>query len=123
LNKHSSIQIIVDTFFLQAGTEDFKYVDSTIWPQLYPISCGGQRQSPIDIDVSKCITRTGRAKRRLKISGWHDIPSITKVFNTGKTVEIWNEYTGTRPQMTGGPFGSEVYEFHQVHFHWGRNDL
>jgi carbonic anhydrase len=108
--------------FLQTVSEDFKYEDSNIWPEQYPISCGGLQQSPIDIDIDNCLDRTGLFRRKLRISGWYDIPTITKVFNTGKTVEIWNEYSGSRPQMTGGPFGHEVYEFHQVHFHWGRND-
>jgi hypothetical protein len=71
------------------------------------MSCGGLRQSPIDIDIGKCLTRTGLFRRKLRISGWYDIPTITKVFNTGKTVEILNEYSGSRPQMTGGPLGQK----------------
>lgn len=26
------------------------------------------------------------------------------------------------PRLEGGPLGGEVYEFHELHFHWGPKD-
>jgi carbonic anhydrase len=93
----------------------FTYATQDQWRVQFPNYCAGMQQSPINIKLDTCQTTTAR----LTFLGFTEVPTKTTLKKTIDTVQIWNEYTGPRPTVTGGPLGDAIYVFYQAHFHWG----
>ncbi|XP_053666644.1 carbonic anhydrase 7 [Anopheles marshallii] len=86
------------------------------WGEQYN-SCTGKHQSPINInslDVKKVNLPA------LVFQGFDVAPRETNLTNNGHTVVVTMESEVT-PTVSGGPL-SGVYEYSQLHFHWGDND-
>uniref|UniRef100_A0A182RAY9 carbonic anhydrase n=1 Tax=Anopheles funestus TaxID=62324 RepID=A0A182RAY9_ANOFN len=86
------------------------------WGEQYN-SCTGKHQSPINInslDVKKVNLPP------LVFQGFDVAPRETNLTNNGHTVVVTMESEVT-PTVSGGPL-SGVYEYSQLHFHWGDND-
>uniref|UniRef100_A0A182QLY7 carbonic anhydrase n=1 Tax=Anopheles farauti TaxID=69004 RepID=A0A182QLY7_9DIPT len=86
------------------------------WGEQYN-SCTGKHQSPINInslDVKKVNLPP------LVFQGFDVAPRETNLTNNGHTVVVTMESEVT-PTVTGGPLKG-VYEYSQLHFHWGDND-
>ncbi|XP_010636305.1 carbonic anhydrase 6 [Fukomys damarensis] len=93
---------------LWAGGE----LDEEHWPRGYP-ECGGNRQSPIDLQRRK--VRFNSALRALDLEGYGDDEAGQfPVTNNGHTVQI---SLPSSMRMTG-PDGT-VYRAVQMHYHWG----
>lgn len=86
------------------------------WGDSYA-QCSGKHQSPIDID-SAHVTRTVLPK--LKMEGFFSTEGDTILTNNGHTAMMTTDSL-TLPIISGGPLNG-VYEFSQLHFHWGDND-
>ncbi|XP_062270020.1 uncharacterized protein LOC133975978 isoform X2 [Platichthys flesus] len=79
--------------------------------------CGGERQSPIDIDTSKVQVDPKLLDFTFKnFSSQNVFKSIT---NNGHTVKIWLE--DNEVEVSGGGL-DETYSTLQFHFHWGETD-
>uniref|UniRef100_A0A1B6MLP7 Carbonic anhydrase n=1 Tax=Graphocephala atropunctata TaxID=36148 RepID=A0A1B6MLP7_9HEMI len=80
----------------------------------------GKLLSPIDLSLSMTIPLY---LDRLEWIQFGNLPSIMKISNTGETVIISAQWTGTssRPYLAGGPL-DDSYVFSQVHFHWGAGE-
>ncbi|XP_040152809.1 carbonic anhydrase 7 [Anopheles arabiensis] len=86
------------------------------WGEQYN-SCTGKHQSPINInslDVKKVNLPP------LMFQGFDVSPRETNLTNNGHTVVVTMESEVT-PTVSGGPL-TGVYEYSQLHFHWGDND-
>ncbi|XP_041771257.1 carbonic anhydrase 7 [Anopheles merus] len=86
------------------------------WGEQYN-SCTGKHQSPINInslDVKKVNLPP------LVFQGFDVSPRETNLTNNGHTVVVTMESEVT-PTVSGGPL-TGVYEYSQLHFHWGDND-
>ncbi|XP_069893043.1 carbonic anhydrase 6 [Dipodomys merriami] len=87
-------------------------LDETHWPEEYP-DCGGQRQSPIDLQRRK--VRFNPDLQPLELTGYGDSQgSPFLMTNNGHTVQITLPPT---MQLTA-PDGA-VYKATQMHYHWG----
>ncbi|KFO27433.1 Carbonic anhydrase 6 [Fukomys damarensis] len=87
-------------------------LDEEHWPRGYP-ECGGNRQSPIDLQRRK--VRFNSALRALDLEGYGDDEAGQfPVTNNGHTVQI---SLPSSMRMTG-PDGT-VYRAVQMHYHWG----
>ena len=90
---------------------DFSYDNQSAWRYLPGSeSCGGSRQSPIDIVTSRATTNSNL--RRLERRGWNG-PVSGKLTNTGRTVK----FTPDDNSVTVTHLGE--YTLRQFHLHWG----
>uniref|UniRef100_A0A182IYA9 carbonic anhydrase n=1 Tax=Anopheles atroparvus TaxID=41427 RepID=A0A182IYA9_ANOAO len=102
-----------------ARTQDFGYDGAkgpSHWGEQYN-SCTGKHQSPINInslDVKKVNLPP------LVFQGFDVAPKETNLTNNGHTVFVTMDSEVT-PTVSGGPLNG-VYEYSQLHFHWGDND-
>lgn len=102
-----------------ARAQDFGYDGAkgpSHWGEQYN-SCTGKHQSPINInslDVKKVNLPP------LVFHGFDVAPKETNITNNGHTVFVTMDSEVT-PTVAGGPL-SGVYEYSQLHFHWGDND-
>ncbi|ESO88024.1 hypothetical protein LOTGIDRAFT_126803, partial [Lottia gigantea] len=78
-------------------------------------TCGGQRQSPIDIN-SGLVTMADMGQ--LFFTNYEN-PAICDVTNNGHTVQF--DISANIMTMYGGGLNG-VYQVAQFHFHWGAND-
>uniref|UniRef100_A0A182NH68 carbonic anhydrase n=1 Tax=Anopheles dirus TaxID=7168 RepID=A0A182NH68_9DIPT len=86
------------------------------WGEQYN-SCTGKHQSPINInslDVKKVNLPP------LVFQGFNVAPKETNLTNNGHTVVVTMDSEVT-PTVSGGPLAG-MYEYSQLHFHWGDND-
>lgn len=90
------------------------------WSERYP-SCGGWKQSPINIDTSLVLFRDDIP--RLHLHHYQYITdSNTRLINNGRTLEMKFQDNGHKPPtLFGGPL-REKYTLIGGHFHWGAND-
>ncbi|XP_029933707.1 carbonic anhydrase 4-like [Myripristis murdjan] len=87
------------------------------WSSISGSSCGGDRQSPIDIVTSRAVTDSSLHNFTLvNFSSSHVFKSLT---NTGHTVKCILEENEV--EVTGGGLNA-TYSTIQFHFHWGDAD-
>ncbi|XP_058056007.1 carbonic anhydrase-like [Anopheles bellator] len=101
---------------------DFSYDDPDRWAETDP-ECAGSRQSPIDI-VRAATVAAPEQDYPLKLQGFFRQPVTITVENNGHTAQYtfgWSK-DSNRPTIRGGPLGSSIYAFEQLHFHWGAED-
>jgi len=85
------------------------------WPQNFAEFCAGIMQSPINYMTNDVvITDPGQ----ITLMNW-DVPMTGQLTNNGHSLVFDFTGTGTKPTITGGRLGSRVYEFLQLHWHWG----
>lgn len=126
----SKDQLLKMNFFVLLGQES--------WGKHFH-QCAGKHQSPIDID--SCFV-TMVALSPLEMQGFNTTVGRALLTNNGHTgkkyfnfIEHHHETTtyastllammkidgNIKPTISGGPLNA-VYEFAQLHFHWGQND-
>ncbi|XP_064099205.1 uncharacterized protein LOC135210267 [Macrobrachium nipponense] len=89
-----------------------------VWASRISVSCGGQKQSPINIDtVSARISVTWN---RLFLRNFDQIPRRLTLQNTDNGAVIIPTMDGAAT-IEGGPFRTP-YVVVQYHFHWGDNN-
>jgi carbonic anhydrase len=88
-----------------------------IWPQKFSIASSGKRQSPIDINTSNCLVKSGE---ELNIVYPQSFPSLS-ILNSGHgwKVDIPDDLA-QNTSLTGGPLQNK-YRLAQFHCHWGRD--
>ncbi|ELW68677.1 Carbonic anhydrase 6 [Tupaia chinensis] len=86
-------------------------LDEEHWPQHYP-DCGGQKQSPINLQRKK--VQYNPSLKRLNLTGYDVQVGEFPMINNGHTVQISLPPT---MRMTA-PDGTQ-YTALQMHFHWG----
>ncbi|XP_054296674.1 carbonic anhydrase 6 isoform X2 [Pongo pygmaeus] len=86
-------------------------LDEVHWPQHYP-ACGGQRQSPINLQRTK--VRYNPALKGLNLTGYETQAGEFPMVNNGHTVQISLPSTMRMTAADG-----TVYIAQQMHFHWG----
>ncbi|XP_077831973.1 carbonic anhydrase 6 isoform X2 [Macaca mulatta] len=86
-------------------------LDEAHWPQHYP-ACGGQRQSPINLQRTK--VQYNPALKGLKLTGYETQEGEFPMVNNGHTVQISLPSTMRMTAADG-----TVYIAQQMHFHWG----
>ncbi|KAJ8664774.1 hypothetical protein QAD02_006436 [Eretmocerus hayati] len=100
------------------ASSQFSYKSPQEWSKQFP-TCGGRRQSPINID-----SRNSQIKEYppIRFNGYGKAPRSMNVTNDGHTVEITTTWANQEvPTISGGPLNGP-YEFEEVHFHWGNNN-
>uniref|UniRef100_A0A146LW74 carbonic anhydrase n=1 Tax=Lygus hesperus TaxID=30085 RepID=A0A146LW74_LYGHE len=81
------------------------------------VCASGNKQSPINFVPEETVAVY---RRVLRFNGAQQIPHSTNITNSGHSIKI--KLRTQKPiTVTGGVFGNKVYEFQQLHFHWGRN--
>lgn len=109
-------------FAVLASSESVSEFDSDDWPYVIKDHVGIKLQSPVDIN-------TKYANRRylpfLRYFGyWAFNRATVEISNTGHTVNVkLTNDSEDVPFITGGPLFDCRYEFEQMHFHWGKNDM
>lgn len=93
-------------------------ISPRIWSRSFP-SCGGVRQSPINLMTDDCL-RTSALRSLWNMESDLE-PENVIMENNGHSVEFSFEYPGHRPMLAGGPLRS-MYVFEQLHFHWGTEE-
>jgi carbonic anhydrase len=88
-------------------------------PQNWGYSCNsGQRQSPIAYDQVRPISASSSDRLRM-IGPINTKPTKVHVINSGYGATYSFQYADAAvPQITGGPLGSDIYNFHSFHFHY-----
>ncbi|XP_057558560.1 carbonic anhydrase 6 [Hippopotamus amphibius kiboko] len=86
-------------------------LDEVHWPTAYP-DCGGQRQSPINVQRKK--VQYNPSLRALNLSGYEVQLGEFLMINNGHTVQISLPST----MLMTAPDGTQ-YTAQQMHFHWG----
>ena len=111
--------------FLFAGTiadhsHDWNYADNgpDVWSELYP-TCGGQRQSPINI-LTACTTYRKISPFTFE-SGYYHQHNFS-LLNNGHTIvaTTTNETQLSSLRLRGGDLKG-TYDFVNFHLHWGEN--
>ena len=115
--KASGIIVDDDPDFCDA--DEYGYVLKAIsppkWPKLCP-SCGGERQSPIDIKTEDTLFMTWDPP----LQAWDMDATMAGEFkNDGKTIKWFPKEVNTDVKLKGGPLGDINYLFGQFHMHWG----
>uniref|UniRef100_G1NVH7 Carbonic anhydrase n=1 Tax=Myotis lucifugus TaxID=59463 RepID=G1NVH7_MYOLU len=85
--------------------------DETHWPEAYP-TCGGHRQSPIDVQRKK--VRYNPSLKALNLTGYEAQGGDFLMTNNGHTVQI-----SLPPTMRMTTAEGTEYIAVQMHFHWG----
>ncbi|KAJ8664776.1 hypothetical protein QAD02_006438 [Eretmocerus hayati] len=96
----------------------FSYKLPEEWSREFP-SCGGHRQSPINIDSGKSLRRKFPP---FNFFEYDLIPESMEIVNNGHTAKLkvtWPKEAA--PSIYGGPL-KDFYRFAEMHFHWGEND-
>lgn len=96
----------------------FNYKDLQAWTAHYS-TCSGHHQSPIDIEDNASLVVLKNVYPKLTISGYDHKLSEINVTNNGHTVVAT---VSEGMSVSGGPLGDSVYQFVQLHFHWGSKD-
>ncbi|XP_058830890.1 carbonic anhydrase 7 [Topomyia yanbarensis] len=110
--------IVILSVISNARCQDFGYDGAkgpSHWGEQYN-SCTGKHQSPINInslDVKKVNLPA------IILDGFDAFPQQTNLTNNGHTVAITMK--DHFPTISGGPL-TGVYQYSQLHFHWGDND-
>ncbi|XP_062961764.1 carbonic anhydrase 6 [Cynocephalus volans] len=86
-------------------------LDEAHWPQSYP-ACGGQRQSPINLQRRK--VQYNPSLKALNLTGYEVQDGKFTMINNGHTVQISLPSTMHMTASDG-----TVYIAQQMHFHWG----
>ncbi|XP_035000754.2 carbonic anhydrase [Hippoglossus stenolepis] len=87
------------------------------WQLLSLSHCGGERQSPINIETKNAVVN--KALDAFTFTKFDDKHAIKYITNTGHAVKcVLKENT---VEVSGGGLG-HVYSTLQFHFHWGSND-
>ncbi|XP_010777519.1 carbonic anhydrase 4-like, partial [Notothenia coriiceps] len=87
------------------------------WEYLHGASCGGKRQSPIDIDTNNVHADPHLLNFNfVNFSSKHVIKSIT---NNGHTVKL--KLHDGKVEVSGGGL-NDTYSTIQLHFHWGNRE-
>ncbi|CAO2590091.1 Carbonic anhydrase 6, partial [Lemmus lemmus] len=81
------------------------------WSKAYP-DCGGQKQSPINLQSKK--VKFNRFLKPLILSGYEEDGLEFSMTNNGHTVQIILPSTMSMKDSNG-----TVYKAEQMHFHWG----
>ncbi|KAK4881967.1 hypothetical protein RN001_005286 [Aquatica leii] len=79
----------------------------------------GLLQSPINISLSFA---TPLQLELLQWNCFEIVPKKLKLTNTGRTLQISASWFDEKPTLCGGPL-NDVFEFSQLHFHWGAVDM
>lgn len=96
----------------------FGFLGPETWPEHFP-TCGGKSQSPIDISLNEVEPK---AFPKLIQSNYWAQPQKMIVENNGHSIQVSGTWPrGATPSISGGPLNS-VYEFKQMHIHWGMDD-
>ncbi|XP_025283036.1 carbonic anhydrase 6 isoform X1 [Canis lupus dingo] len=86
-------------------------LDQVHWPREYP-TCGGTRQSPIDLQRRK--VQYNPSLKALKLTGYRIQVGKFPMINNGHTVQI-----SLPPTMRMTASDGTEYIAQQMHFHWG----
>uniref|UniRef100_A0A8C0SHV4 Carbonic anhydrase n=1 Tax=Canis lupus familiaris TaxID=9615 RepID=A0A8C0SHV4_CANLF len=86
-------------------------LDQVHWPREYP-TCGGTRQSPIDLQRRK--VQYNPSLKALKLTGYRIQVGEFPMINNGHTVQI-----SLPPTMRMMASDGTEYIAQQMHFHWG----
>ncbi|TMW43960.1 hypothetical protein DOY81_010960 [Sarcophaga bullata] len=89
------------------------------WSEHYN-QCSGKHQSPININDVDVVNRTFT---KMLFNEFHKPSISTSVFNNGHTVLVKMTFDKDAPSIAEGPLeGKGVYQFQQLHFHWGEDN-
>ena len=126
LSSHTSFNLITNHSFYfhfsASSISEFTYYGNMgpdHWSEHYN-QCSGKHQSPININDVDVVNRTFT---KMLFNEFHK-PSInTSVFNNGHTVLVKMTFDKAAPSIAEGPLeGKGVYQFQQLHFHWGEDN-
>ena len=93
------------------------------WPLLFPQSCAGENQSPIDIQTNMTVPASFEP---LKIINYGDV-RLGSLLENGHTVQLRlpknkeGQPTLPTPSIEGGGLPGTFLLDH-IHFHWGNDD-
>jgi len=90
------------------------------WPSTFPEFCSGSNQSPIDF-LSYDIPTSDPDPGQITLINY-DVHMPGELTNNGHTLGFSFTGEGIKPTITGGRLGDRVYEFLQLHWHWGSDD-
>jgi carbonic anhydrase len=94
-------------------TNSYGRVDPAKWSQKYP-TCGGSRQSPIDVTASSLYT--DKNLKPIKFIGYDQPLSDLNIQNDGHTFKV--TIPAKYNLMIESPSLSAPYKLTQFHFHW-----
>ncbi|XP_071178003.1 carbonic anhydrase 14-like [Mytilus edulis] len=111
--RSSTIKYAGNTWGYQDG------IPPAEWPREYR-TCGGRRQSPIDIQTNR--VRLNQRLGRFNLRDLNNINNIRLTLkNNGHTAEVDVEGRNNRLVVNGGGLPGP-YTVQQFHFHWGSQD-
>ena len=110
--------------------DDWNYDNQNLWPLMYE-SCSGIHQSPINL-INICIQpQSGIISKviydpsmKLFFHNYDQLfpPGSFRVTNNGHTVQVVLRHSSITnswaPKLSGSACNFDVYQFHQLHFHW-----
>jgi len=111
--------ILVIGLIHSAFSQDFSYDGPTgpeHWGEQFN-QCVGKHQSPINIDLNQIVKKV---LPPLQFQGFDTPVRQMNLTNNGHTVQLTVDEESL-PKIMGGPLHG-VYQFAQLHFHWGDND-
>ncbi|XP_055610790.1 carbonic anhydrase 7-like [Uranotaenia lowii] len=111
--------IVIISVLPYGRSQDFGYDGEkgpSHWGEQYN-SCTGKHQSPININ-SLYVKKVSLPQ--LVFDGFDIVPKQVNITNNGHTVTVTVK-SDHIPTISGGPLHG-VYQYSQLHFHWGDND-
>ncbi|XP_059619330.1 carbonic anhydrase 2-like [Phlebotomus argentipes] len=101
------------------GYEEHSEYPPERWVEKWP-TCGGLKQSPINVDPSSC--KRDLALFPIKLNNYDVNPVTSTVTNVGHAVQVSFTYGKNAPYVTRGILNLKRYNFQQFHFHFGKTD-
>ncbi|XP_029954625.1 carbonic anhydrase-like [Salarias fasciatus] len=93
------------------------YYEPSKWHLLPGSSCGGQRQSPVNIETEKAVEKSSLGE--FEFTNFDNKHAIKYITNTGHAVKC--VMADDSVEVSGGGLGHD-YTTLQFHFHWGSHD-
>ncbi|XP_071447276.1 carbonic anhydrase 13-like [Hetaerina americana] len=90
------------------------------WPKTFP-TCGGERQSPININMDKVEELTGLGME-LRFKNYDSQPMEMAISNNGHTLTLTGNWSRKETPRISGCALKGDYIFSQIHFHWGKKN-
>ncbi|XP_061395232.1 carbonic anhydrase 2-like [Musca vetustissima] len=97
----------------------WSYMEQDKWTDKFPICGSVQRQSPIAFNTNEALLKITPPMKYSQ----YDVQYYASINNNGHGIDIRLQDSTDKPTISGGPLPPDgIFQFDNVHFHWGSDD-